>query len=83
MTAAMTNTGDVNELVRAVATEIRNRNRGHIRELRIKIVEGGVILYGVCMSFYGKQIAFHEVRRICRMVVLANRIEVLHQAEMN
>jgi hypothetical protein len=62
-----------------LADEIRNRNRSHIRALQIEIVTGGVIVRGSATSFYGKQIAFHEVRRGCGQPVLANEIVVQRQ----
>lgn len=66
------------ELVR-LAAEIQTRHRSHLREFRIEVVEGGIILFGRSVTFYGKQIAFHEVCEGCECPVLANQIEV--QAE--
>ena len=83
MTAAMNNPCDVNEMVREAADVIRNRHRSHLRELQIKVVDGGVILYGVSVNFYGKQLALHEVIRVCQMLVLANRIEVVQRSTNN
>lgn len=62
-------------LEQQVVTDILTEHRNHLRELRIEAVEGGVIIRGCAVSFYGKQIAFHEVtRRIGRVV--ANEVEV-------
>ncbi|MCE9564292.1 MAG: hypothetical protein K8U57_19790 [Planctomycetes bacterium] len=44
--------------------------------MRIEIVEGGVVLRGRASSFYGKQVAFHEVLLRGQFAVLANQIEV-------
>lgn len=60
-----------------LAAQIRNRHRSHLRDFRIEAVWGGVILYGRASSFYGKQIAFHEVCSDGRFAVVANQIEVL------
>ena len=59
-----------------LAADIRSRHRSLLRELRIDVVEGGVILHGHAYSFYGKQIAQHEVLRRTGLVLLANRIAV-------
>jgi hypothetical protein len=59
-----------------LATAIRERHRSLLRELRIEVVEGGVILHGRAYSFYGKQVAQHEILRRAQLVLLANRITV-------
>lgn len=61
---------------RELAADIRWRHRSLLRELRIEVVEGGVILHGRAYSFYGKQVAQHEVLRRTNLVLLANRIAV-------
>jgi hypothetical protein len=63
-------------VVRRAAADVLARYRGHLHELRIEVVEGGVIIRGRAVSFYGKQIAFHEVIRRVGQVVLANEVEV-------
>jgi hypothetical protein len=75
----MTDRDNPDDSARQLATLILNRHRGHLRELRIRRVEGGVVLHGVATSFYGKQIALHEVVRGSRFTVVANLIEVLDQ----
>ena len=60
-----------------LAAAIHRRFRSLIGELRIEVVEGGVVLHGLAYSFYGKQIALHEVRQHGAFVVLANRITVV------
>ncbi len=59
-----------------LAAEIRNNHRGHLRELRIEAACGGVVLHGRAGTFYGKQLALHEVLRRGGVVVVANRITV-------
>jgi hypothetical protein len=76
MPTGTTSPSDPATAVRELATVVRNRHRGQLRELRIEVVESGVVLHGRARSFYGKQIAFHEVRRLCALVVVENRIEV-------
>jgi hypothetical protein len=60
--------------MRDLATEIRLRHRSLLQALRIELVEDGVVLHGRAYTFYGKQIALHEILR--RVAVVANRIEV-------
>lgn len=63
------------EVIGRVAADVRGRHRAHIRTLHIEITADGLRLRGSARSFYGKQIAFHEVSRRCGPV-LANEIEV-------
>jgi hypothetical protein len=74
----MSPTGDpcASEAVRQAEADILAGHRDHLRELQIEVVEGGVIIRGRAVSFYGKQIAFHEVMRRIGSVVLANELEV-------
>ena len=59
-----------------LAAEIRTYHRSHLRELRFEVLLSGVVIRGVSRSYYGKQLALHEIRRRCRLLVTANRIEV-------
>jgi hypothetical protein len=63
-------------ILHQLATEVRIRHRDCLRELQIEVVVGGVVLHGRAITFYGKQIAFHEVRHRSRLTVVANRIQV-------
>lgn len=60
-----------------LAAGIRNCHRGHLRELWLEVVLGGVVICGVATSSYGKQLALREVRRRCGLRVAANRIVVV------
>ena len=62
-----------------LAADIRSRHRSLLRELRVDVVEGGVILHGHAYSFYGKQVALHEVIR-GGVAVVANRMTVSGRA---
>lgn len=61
---------------RELAADIRRRHRGLLRELWIEVGEAGAVLHGLASSFYGKQVALHEVREHAGFVVVANRIVV-------
>jgi hypothetical protein len=67
MTTANPGSSDPNAVVRGLAADVRNRHLNQLRELRIEVVEGGIVLRGRATSFYGKQIAFHEVSRLCEL----------------
>jgi hypothetical protein len=62
--------------LRELATEILKCLRGHLRELCLAVVPGGVVIHGVATSYYGKQLALHEVRLRCDLAVTANQISV-------
>lgn len=64
-----------------VAADVLAAHRCHLSELSIKSVEGGIIICGQAFSYYGKQIAFHEVRRRSRQAVVANEVQVLPRQE--
>jgi len=76
MTTAIVPDCEPKRTLQQLATEVRNAHRDVIRELRLDYVEGGLILRGVATSYFGKQFAFHEVKRRCRLKVLANQIVV-------
>lgn len=75
----LANTPDLNGLestAQQAADEILAAHRSCLCELRIRFVSGGVVLCGRAVSYYGKQIAFHEMTRRCGQPVVANEIEV-------
>jgi hypothetical protein len=59
-----------------IAAGVLRRHRNVLRELRVEVIEGRAILSGVAHSYYGKQLAQHEVLRRTDLVLLANRIVV-------
>lgn len=63
-----------------LAADIRGRHRHAIRELRVELHEGGLILSGSAYSYYGKQVAQHEALRRTGLVLLANRVVVEYRA---
>jgi hypothetical protein len=62
--------------LRELAADIRARHRALLREFRIEEVSGGVALHGFAYSFYGKQIAQHEILRRGDLTIVANSIVV-------
>lgn len=63
-------------VLRHIECEVVIRHRGRLRELTIHRIEGGVVLLGRAMSYYGKQIAFHEVKKLLDEPVIGNHIAV-------
>ncbi len=72
----MNSPDDRNAVAQQLAEEVLTRHRSHLRALRIEVIEGGVVLHGTATTYYGKQVAFHEVIRAKRFAVVANLIEV-------
>ena len=57
--------------------EVEQRVRGRVRNLRLLVLETGVILQGQVMSYYVKQLVQHAVMTASKMPILANEIEVV------
>lgn len=56
--------------------QIKARVGSHIRQLRVTCQDDGVILQGIAVTFYAKQLAQHLVRQVTDLPILANQIEV-------
>lgn len=50
--------------------------RVHVRDLRVVVLEDGVVLEGRAATYYAKQLAQHVVVKILGLPLRANRIEV-------
>lgn len=59
-----------------LAADIRRRHRGLLKDLVIVVHDGRAELHGRATTFYGKQVALHEVLRLGGLRVVANRIVV-------
>jgi hypothetical protein len=59
-----------------LAEIVRRRLAGRIRDLRLVLRENGIVLQGRACSYYGKQLAQHEVLRVVNAARLVNEIEV-------
>lgn len=58
-----------------LATAIHRVHRAHLRELRIEMTAGGLVLTGHAVSYYGKQMAQEEVLQR-GLAVVANDVAV-------
>ena len=59
-----------------IAELVRRRLAGRIRDFRLVLRENGIVLQGRACSYYGKQLAQHEVLRVVNAARLVNEIEV-------
>jgi hypothetical protein len=50
--------------------------RGRVRDLRLQVEQGGLILLGCCASYHSKQLAQHALLGLTDCPIVANRIEV-------
>jgi hypothetical protein len=65
------------ESVQDIASAVRSRHRGLVKELWIETEGDHVVLYGRAFSYYGKQMAQEEVIRRSHLSVRANRMHVI------
>ena len=59
-----------------LADIVRRRLAGRIRDLRLVLRDNAVVLQGRACSYYGKQLAQHEVLRVVNAARLVNEIKV-------
>jgi hypothetical protein len=64
---------EVNQLLASVQHELA----GRVSELRLRVVEGGLVLQGRANSYYAKQLAQQAVMKANGLPLVANDIEVL------
>lgn len=76
LTTEVLPTSALEEATARVAEDIVKQHRSHLRDLEILVTRRGIILHGLARSYYGKQLAFHEVSRRLGMRVIANHIAV-------
>ena len=56
---------------------IQVRLRHYVRDFRMIVREGGLVLYGQSRTYYGKQLVQHNVMERSRLAIRANNINVL------
>jgi hypothetical protein len=57
-------------------TRVQCRIGGRVLHFRLDWREGGLVLRGHSLSYYGKQLAQHAVMDATKLPILANEIEV-------
>jgi osmotically-inducible protein OsmY len=65
------------ELVQQLVIRLQNRLGSDLRDLRVTIEAGGLILQGRTNTYYGKQLAQQAVMEFSEVRIFANQIEVL------
>lgn len=78
MTTSLACLSSFDQMLTQLVAKIRNKHRAHIRDLTVDVGWGGLTVRGLATSYYGKQLAYHEVARHCGLPVIANEIEVRH-----
>jgi hypothetical protein len=59
---------------------LRHELRSQVRELHVVQDEGRILLRGVAISYYAKQLAQHLTLRVLGPTLLLNRIDVRREA---
>lgn len=57
--------------------DIQECLRHYVRDFRLIVREGGLVLYGQSRTYYGKQLVQHSVMQRSRLAIRANNINVL------
>jgi hypothetical protein len=55
---------------------LQHRLRGQVREVRVLLREGRVVLQGRAASYHAKQLAQHLLLRTLETAILVNEVEV-------
>lgn len=64
-----------NEVIQLEA-DIRDRLRHFVRDFRVTVQDGALILYGQAQTYYGKQLVQHRVMKWGLLPIRANKIDV-------
>jgi hypothetical protein len=67
----------VTDELNAAVNHLKTRLRGRLRDLRMFVRDGGVVIRGVANSYYVKQLAQHAVMQLVSLPIAANEIIVL------
>ncbi|MBS0261268.1 MAG: BON domain-containing protein [Planctomycetes bacterium] len=64
-------------LATSIESVVREKTNGMVRELRVTVIPGEVVLTGRAASYYAKQLATHAALSFCDELTLTNDLEVL------
>lgn len=67
---------ELSELVQIEAL-LRSHLRGYVCDFQMTVRDGGVFLSGRSRTYYGKQLAQHNVMQRSRLPIRANNIDVI------
>jgi hypothetical protein len=57
--------------------DIQGRLRHHVRDFRMTVRDGSLVLYGHTRTYYGKQLVQHGIMERSQLPIRANNINVL------
>ncbi len=60
-----------------VEMQVQFRLNGRVRDFRLALLNGGLILRGSTRTYYSKQLAQHAVMEAVDLPIIANDIEVM------
>jgi hypothetical protein len=63
--------------IQILEATVLHRVCGRVRNLRLVILETGIILQGQVVTYHAKQLAQHALMTATKMPILANEIEVV------
>ena len=73
----MSNNENVTLTAEQITALIVQRLAARVRNLRVRVASGGLILEGITSTYYTKQLAQHVAMQVSDLPVEANRITVL------
>jgi hypothetical protein len=56
--------------------QVERRLFGRVRDLQLRVREGGLVLHGRAATYYAKQLAQHAVMQATELPIRANEIQV-------
>jgi hypothetical protein len=68
---------EVRDELAQLEADIQDRLRHYVCDFRMTVQNGGLVLYGLTRTYYGKQLAQHGVMERSRLPIRANNIDVL------
>jgi len=66
----------MSESLAHIEAHLRRRLNGRVRNFRLSVRDGGLVLEGHTASFYAKQLAQHAVMEAVDVPIRANKIQV-------
>lgn len=64
------------EEIERIGTGVLHQLSGRLRDLRLEIIDGGVVLHGRTLTYHASQLAREAVARATGLPVARNEIEV-------
>jgi hypothetical protein len=65
------------QLAQAIERVVRDRIGSKIQGLKVEVRREGIVLLGVCPTFYVQQLAQHAAMRVAGQTVITNEMKVI------